>query len=70
MLNIGCILVYLRYYILNLMPLAVCPKVLMVYPKVLKRVDVYRYIPCLAPVTERETARVCGGFSPTMVPQC
>ena len=31
MLNIGCILVYLKYYTLNLMPL-------MVYPKLLKRV--------------------------------
>ena len=37
MLNMGCILVYLKYYALNLMPL-------MIYPKVLKRVDIYRYI--------------------------
>ena len=40
MLNMGCILVYLKYYTLNLMPL-------MVYPRVKKRVDMYCYIPCL-----------------------
>ena len=41
MLKIGCILVFLKYWTLNLIPL-------MVYPKVIKRVDIYRYIPCLA----------------------
>ena len=40
MLNIGCILVCFKYYTLNLMPL-------MVYPKVLVRVDIHRNIQCL-----------------------
>ena len=40
--KIGCILVYLEYYTLNLMPL-------MVYPEVLFGVDIRRYIQCLAP---------------------
>ena len=41
MLKFGCILVYLKYWILNLMPLKV-------YPKVLFRVDIHLYIQYLA----------------------
>ena len=42
MLEIGCISVYLKYYTLShLVPL-------MVYPKVLFGVDIYRYIQCSA----------------------
>ena len=37
MLKCGCILVYRKYWTLNLMPL-------MVYPKVLFGVDIHRYI--------------------------
>ena len=49
MLNIGCIFLYLKYYTLNLMPL-------MVYPKVLSRVDIHRYIQCLASGVTRQPA--------------
>ena len=41
MLEFECILVYLKYWTLILMPL-------MVYPKVLCGVDIHRYIQCLA----------------------